>query len=254
MGIGRLASPAPLSMAGGPVTVVLVHGFTGSPAEMTLLAEALHAHGYSVEVPLLEGHGTRLDDLVPMRPQQWIDQLDALIEQELTRGQQVVLGGLSMGSILALQAAVHWPQIRGLLLFSPPIGSRDWRRFFAPVLTRLVTSVPKPSSGYVDPATADRLWSYDRYPVVCSSLVLQMIARVRSQLAEVSQPLLVMASRHDNVVTERGVRLLIRRVASARKQLVWLEHSSHGLTADAEWPLVCVQSLAFLQSLGLNQT
>lgn len=234
MGIGRFANPAPLSLAGGPVTVVLVHGFTGSPAEMTLLAEALHGQGYSVEVPLLEGHGTRLDDLLPMRPQRWLDQLDALLERELTGGQQVVLGGLSMGSILALQAAVRWPQVRGLLLFSPPIGSRDWRRFFAPLLARLVTSVPKPPSGYVDPAAADRLWSYDRYPVVCSSLVLQMISRVRRQLGEVPQPLLVIASRRDNVVTERGVRLFMRRVSSASKRLVWLEHSSHALTADGE--------------------
>ena len=77
------------------------------------------------------------------------------------------------------------------LLFSPPIGSRDWRRFFAPVLTRLVTSVPKPRC-YVDPVTADRLWSYDRYPRL-QQFGLQMIARVRSQLAEV-RTLLVMAS------------------------------------------------------------
>jgi len=50
MGIGRHASPDPISLSGGPVTVLLVHGFTGSPAEMTLLAEALHRQGYSVEV------------------------------------------------------------------------------------------------------------------------------------------------------------------------------------------------------------
>ena len=129
MGIGRHASPDPISLSGGPVTVLLVHGFTGSPAEMTLLAEALHRQGYSVEVPLLQGHGTCLEDLVPLRPQQWIEQLDQVIEAQLARGQQLVLGGLSMGSILALQAALRWPQIRALMLFSPPIESRDWRRF-----------------------------------------------------------------------------------------------------------------------------
>ena len=249
MGIGRHASPDRICLAAGPVTVILLHGFTGSPSEMTLLAEALHSQGYSVEVPLLQGHGTCLEDLVPMRPQQWIEQLDQLIQAELDRGQELVLGGLSMGSILALQAALRWPQIRGLMLFSPPIGSRDWRRFLAPVLTRLVTSVSKPPRDYVDPATADRLWSYDRYPVVCSSLVLKWIARVRRQLPALTQPLLVIASRRDNVVTERGVNQLMEQAASAQKELVWLEHSSHALTVDGEWPQVCEVCLDFLLSL-----
>jgi len=231
------------------VTVILVHGFTGSPAEMSLLAEACHQQGYTVEVPLLEGHGTVLDDLVPMQPQRWIDQLDGVIRAQLERGQQVVLGGLSMGSILALQASMRWPEIRGLMLYSPPIGSRDPRRFFAPLLTRLVTSVAKPPSDYSDPATADRLWSYDRYPVVCSSLVLQMIARVRRQLSSVKAPMLVVASRCDNVVSSKGVELLVQRAASSVKQLLWLERSSHAITADGEWLLVCERSLLFLESL-----
>lgn len=251
MGIGRFASPDPISLQGGPVTVILVHGFTGSPSEMTVLAHALHRQGFSVEVPLLQGHGTCLEDLLPMRPEQWIDQLDRLMARERARGQTLVMGGLSMGAILALQAGLRCPDIRGLLLFSPPIGSRDWRRFFAPVLTRLFKTVAKPPSAYVDAATADRLWSYDRYPVVCSSLVLQLIARIRRQLPSLAQPLLVMASRRDNVVTERGVQLLIERAGSRRKELRWLDHSSHCLTADGEWPVVCEVSVAFVQSLGL---
>ncbi len=244
------ASPAPISLAGGSVTVILLHGFTGSPAEMALLATALHAKGYAVEVPLLVGHGTQLNDLLPVHPQQWVDQVDGVLRSQLARGQQVVLGGLSMGSILALQAALRFPEIRGLMLYSPPIGSRDVRRFFAPLLTRLVKTVAKPPCDYADPTTVDRLWSYDRYPVICSSLVLRLIAQVRRQLTAVHQPMLVIASRRDNVVTERGVRRLIDQAGASSKQLVWLERSSHAITADAEWPLVCERSLGFLSSLA----
>ena len=250
--IGCLASPLPISFSGGPVTVILVHGFTGSPAELRLLAEACHQRGFAVEVPLLDGHGTVLDDLVPMKPQRWIDQLDAVIRTQLQRGQQVVLGGLSMGSILALQASMRWPEIQGLMLYAPPIGSRDLRRFLAPLLTRLVTSVAKPPSDYVDPSTADRLWAYDRYPVICSSLVLQMIAGVRRELRSVTSPMLVIASHRDNVVSAKGVDLLLRRVSSPVKQVLWLERSSHAVTADGEWRLVCERSLSFLDSLQLG--
>lgn len=251
MGIGCCSSPDPISLSGGPVTVILVHGFTGSPSEMRLLAEACHKHGYAVEVPLLEGHGTVLDDLMPIHPQRWIDQLDGVIRAQLDRGQQVVLGGLSMGSILALQASMRWPEIRGLMLYSPPIGSRDPRRFLAPLLKRVVASVAKPPRNYADPKTLDRLWSYDRYPVICSSLVLEMIARVRRQLRRVRAPLLVIASHRDNVVTAKGVELLVQRAGSPVKQLLWLKRSSHVITADGEWQLVSERSLLFLDALQL---
>ena len=66
--------------------MVLIHGFTGSPFEMELLAAAFNAEGYGVEVPLLVGHGTTLSDLMEVQPQQWIDSLDALITRLSQRG------------------------------------------------------------------------------------------------------------------------------------------------------------------------
>ena len=124
------------------MTVVLIHGFTGSPSEMQLLAQALNSEGYGVEVPLLMGHGTQLTDLMGVHPQQWIDPLDALITRLLSEGQRVVVGGLSLGSILSLQLALRYPQIKALLLYSPPIRSGDPRRFLAPLLIRFTLSLP----------------------------------------------------------------------------------------------------------------
>ena len=83
------------------MTVVLVHGFTGSPAELRLLAHALHAQGFGVEAPLLAGHGTQLDDLMEIEPRQWLEQIDALVVRLRKQGQRVVVAGLSLGSILA---------------------------------------------------------------------------------------------------------------------------------------------------------
>ena len=46
---------------------LVLHGFTGNPDSMRGIAEALAGAGYHVEMPLLPGHGTVVDDLVPMR-------------------------------------------------------------------------------------------------------------------------------------------------------------------------------------------
>ena len=46
------------SGANKEVGILLVHGFTGSPASMRPWAEYLNQRGYTVKVPLLPGHGT----------------------------------------------------------------------------------------------------------------------------------------------------------------------------------------------------
>ncbi len=243
------ASPQPLSLPGGAVTVVLIHGFTGSPAEMGLLAEAFHSAGYGVEVPLLAGHGTSLKDLISVRSKQWIDPLDALIARLLSERKTVVVGGLSLGAILTLQLAVRYPEIQALLLYAPPIRSRDPRRFLAPLLTRFTQSLPKPPSDFCDPLAAERLWSYERYPVLTSARVLDLISRTRKQLKAVHQPLLAIASRRDNVVSKSGIELLMRSVQSNPQELHWLERSSHAITVDGEWKTVRDLSLEFLRKI-----
>ena len=231
------------------MTVVLIHGFTGSPSEMKLLAEALNAEGYGVEVPLLVGHGTNLKDLMGVHPQQWIDPLDVLIARLLSEGQRVVVGGLSLGSILGLQLALRYPQIKALLLYSPPIRSGDPRRFLAPFLIRFMQSLPKPASDFFDPIAAERLWSYDRYPVATSARVLELISRTRKQLTQVQQPLLAIASRRDKVISTSGLELLMRTVQSSPRELHWLARSGHAITVDAEWAAVRDLSLEFLRKI-----
>ena len=219
---------------------------------MQLLAAAFNAEGYGVEVPLLVGHGTTLSDLMEVQPQQWIDPLDALITRLLSEGQSVVLAGLSLGSILSLQLVLRYPQIKALLLYSPPIRSGDPRRFLAPLLIRFTQSLPKPVSDFCDPIAAQRLWSYDRYPVATSALVLDLISRTRKQLSKVQQPLLVIASRRDKVISASGIAAVDAHVNSSPRELHWLERSGHAITVDAEWMVVRDLSLNFLRKTFSN--
>ena len=53
------------------VGVLLVHGFTGSPPSMRPWGEFLHSKGYTVRVPLLPGHGTRVEELNKTKWDEW---------------------------------------------------------------------------------------------------------------------------------------------------------------------------------------
>ena len=66
-----LPGAEPWSAEGGRDGVLVLHGFTGNPQSMRGLAESLAAAGFAVELPLLPGHGTSVDDMLPTRWDDW---------------------------------------------------------------------------------------------------------------------------------------------------------------------------------------
>ena len=58
-----LKGAEPFILKGGSIGILLVHGFTGSPAEIALLGQFLHKQNYTVIAPRLTGHGTSVEDL-----------------------------------------------------------------------------------------------------------------------------------------------------------------------------------------------
>ncbi len=53
------------------VSFLLIHGFTASPWEMKDLGEYLYEKGYNVYGMLLEGHGTKEEDLLKLKWEDW---------------------------------------------------------------------------------------------------------------------------------------------------------------------------------------
>src|SRR6266852_2399288 len=80
---------------------LLLHGLTGSPAEVRPVGEALAGAGFRALGPLLPGHGTSPRDLETVTR---FDVEDAAREALLSlRGaRRVYLCGLSMGALLAV--------------------------------------------------------------------------------------------------------------------------------------------------------
>ncbi len=103
--------------ADGP-TVILFHGYTGTPYDLSPLAYFLNEHGYAVHVPLLLGHGTSPQKLTKVTAQKWLNQANETIQKQGNK--PFFLGGLSMGALLAIIAAKK-SSPQGLILISPSI-------------------------------------------------------------------------------------------------------------------------------------
>src|SRR3954447_8334392 len=90
---------------------LVLHGFTGNPGSMRGLAEAFAAAGYHVEMPLLPGHGTTVDDMLTTGWSDWSAAADAAYATLSARCSKVIVAGLSMGGSLTLWLAGQHPEI-----------------------------------------------------------------------------------------------------------------------------------------------
>ena len=110
--------------------VLLLHGLSDSPYSMRSLAHRLHAHGATVVVPRVPGHGTAPSGLLKVR---WQDMAAAvaLAVQHVrakTGERPLYIVGYSNGGALAVEYALmtlsdpSLPPADGLVLISPEIG------------------------------------------------------------------------------------------------------------------------------------
>src|SRR5262245_48730656 len=87
-------------VAGSQVGVLVVHGFTGSPASVRGIAEAMSSSGYDVELPRLPGHGTSIADMLTTDWSAWSGEVARAHARLADRVSTIVLVGQSMGATL----------------------------------------------------------------------------------------------------------------------------------------------------------
>src|SRR3954454_20893333 len=94
----------PFALGDGADACVLLHGLTGSPAEVRPVGEALARAGFRAVGPLLPGHGGKPEDLYMVSRG---DLLKAAQEAllSLAGARRIFVGGLSAGALLAIHLA-----------------------------------------------------------------------------------------------------------------------------------------------------
>lgn len=116
-----------IRLAGGRTGFLLLHGLGGTPVELKLIARPLNAAGHTVHCPQLVGHCGSEGDLLATGWRDWArSALDALarLHAECDR---VIVGGLSMGAVLAIHVAAERPaQVDGLALYAPTLRYDGW--------------------------------------------------------------------------------------------------------------------------------
>lgn len=104
------------------IGILLFHGLTGMPSELRPLARFLRSQGFEVDTPLIEGHGSTHQDLLKTTWKDWVKGAEVSLAEMRKTCDEIYVGGLSMGAVLATALAIRHPDIKGLLLLSPHLG------------------------------------------------------------------------------------------------------------------------------------
>jgi carboxylesterase len=245
---------SPFFWEGGPVGVLLIHGYTATPVEMRLIGEYLHQRGYTVSGPRLPGHGTVIEDLHLCRWQDWAAEVEKAYGELRAKRRTVFVGGESLGGLLALYHGAQRPEAAGIIVYAPALRPRSRLVHLAPFLKFLVKTLPKRRAARGGAAASaksivDERWQgYNADSVPAGAQLLSLQREVRRRLPQVKQPLLIFQGQLDQTLRPAGAQELYNRAGSAGKELVWLEKSSHCIALDVEWEQAAEKTARFIES------
>ncbi|MCB0958163.1 MAG: alpha/beta fold hydrolase [Acidimicrobiales bacterium] len=234
----------PTSWEGGPVGVLVLHGFTGNPGSMRALAERMADAGFTVDLPLLPGHGTVVDDMLDTGWDDWAAHAEARYAALAARCEQVAVVGLSMGGALTAWLGSEHPEIAGLVcinaVVSVPPGMRE---AVQQVLASGADRFEGIGSDIAEPGVVET--AYPETPLAPLLTMFDAADNLGDRLSRITSPMLVITSRQDHVVPPENSDLLAAAVSGPVERL-WCERSYHVVTQDYDKELVFDAAVDFV--------
>lgn len=215
---------------GASTGALLVHGFTGSPADMQTVAETVYACGIDVHAMVLPGMAGEIDRLNDMTAEIWRDTVRCEWRNYAARYERTMLIGYSMGGALSMLAAVDQPPDL-LVLLSPLSRLADRRAMFLPLAKYVMPGVrpyvglnwedpqvhewfdqTRPSMQTRDPMNQAVLTNDAIYSARMLDHLRRMLKQARRAAPHISVPTLILQGTDDRVVLPQDTRRLVARL------------------------------------------
>ena len=227
------------------VGIVLVHGFTGSPASMRPWAHFLNDLGYTVRIPRLPGHGTKWQDLNEVKWQEWPDRAAKDVEELLGKCERVYIFALSMGGATSVQLAHRFgARISGLVFVNPMITIKGPAQYFLPLISKFVPKMKAVGGDIKKPGVSE--WSYNALPLKGVVELRKLLKDSRSKLPEIKVPFMIFHSKDDHVLPVFNTEIYLNEIGSTQKQRIELINSYHVATIDYDAEIIFENSLQML--------
>lgn len=241
----------PFFFPAGKRAVLLLHGFTGSSADVRILGRFLEKRGYTCYAPHYRGHGVPPEELIQTGPQDWWEDVVKAYETLKEKGyEQIAVAGLSLGGVFALKLAMNVP-LKGVITMCSPMTMRTTDIMFQGVLK--YAREYKKYEGKTEQQILEEVEVIRQKGMPSLTDLQQFVQEVRNDLDLVYAPILVIQSRHDEIIDPNSAHIIYEKVESLNKKLVWFEESGHVITLDKEKQKLHEEVFEFLESLDWEE-
>ena len=200
--------------------ILLIHGFTDSPFNFRDLGEYFARHGYLVRAVVLPGHGTKPEDMLYARYEDWkrvVAEQTAILTKEVD---EVYLAGFSTGGNLAIHEAYRNEAVDGLLLFSPAPAIRTSLVRLVPLVSLFTDWLKKP-----DEKTADVMpQRYRNAPLPALQAFAYSMDESYDDVASrpYDKPVLAFLAENDSIAdTQKLLALFQKQFTSPDSRFIW---------------------------------
>ena len=230
---------------GNNIGCICIHGIGGTPANMRVVSDALEKAGYTVDVPMLAGHGTTIRNLAASSWQDWVKTVEDSYDKLKAEGcDKIAVLGLSLGGILSAYLAEERDVI-GCCCLSAPFRMKPWLNF-SKIVSPIMPYVSYPPSKHTDPHSQG-------YRGFCSKKLVdlqKLINKTNKGLGKITCPVHAIWARKDDKVDESSKNILRKGLKNAKLTEQTLENSPHGSTYGPEKLLAGEYALNFIQSIS----
>ena len=247
--------------------VMLVHGMSGAPGEMRLVARQFRRRGYSVFAPLLAGHGHGEAALRRSRFEDWLDSIATAADWLAARSDTVFGAGICVGGKLALLAShMTSSPIQSVALYSPCFHFDGWNvpRYYA-ILSphiRWIMMIPfidrlnfreTPSLGIKDARLRRIIAGMENDGVLShfpgrGLIEMNRLGRhLKERLPAITTPSLIIHSTEDDLSGPDHARYIAAKLGGPTA-LHWLNNSYHMIHVDREHRKVADLSAQFFET------
>ena len=186
-----------------------------------------------------------MKDLGARSWQEWTGEAEQGLKELLGRCDKVFVTGLSMGGTITCYLGERYAdQVAGLMPINAAVAKLNPLMPLTPIVKYVLKTIPGVGSDIKNPDAQESC--YEKVPVPAAAELHQLMKTTKADIASITAPILIFASREDHVVDTSNGPFILEHVSSTDKQLVWLENSYHVATLDNDKQLIIDRCVEFI--------
>jgi len=257
------------TIAGSRTGFLLVHGLGGTPLELRMTAKGIASGGFTVHCCQLAGHCGTEEELLASTWPEWYASVEAALTKLEAVCDTIVVGGLSIGAILALRlAALHPTRVHGVACFAPTLWYDGWSipkhqfllrwLWFLPAAKRYRFPEQEPygvkdermrafvlkSLASGDPSMAGHASTH----ALSLYQFWQLVDDMKLRFSSIKLPVFIAHPREDDLASIKNAFYLQEKLGGLVEMLV-LDDSYHLVTIDRQWKVLVDRAVRFAQGI-----